>query len=86
MTHVAPATQTGHVSKLNRSCQQAMTARPSGKGRALGTEEGRVMGSGLLGVCSGEEIRSGWAKFRFWRAALWRSFYSVERAAFWREM
>jgi hypothetical protein len=63
-----------------------MAARPSGKGRALGTEEGRVMGSGLLGVWSGEEIRSGWAKFGFWRAALWRSFDSVGRAVFWRKM
>ena len=69
----------------NRTCQQATAARPSGKGRALGTEEGR-MGSGLLGVCTGGQKRSGWAKFGFWRAALWPSFDRVGRAAFWRKM
>lgn len=63
-----------------------MAAHPSGKGRALGTEEGRMMGSGLLGVCIEGEKRSGWAKFGFWRAELWRSFDCVGRAALGRKM
>ena len=63
-----------------------MAARPSDRGWALGTEEGRMMGSGLLGVCSGGEERNGWAKFGFSMAALRRSFDRVGRAAFRRKM
>jgi len=42
----------------------------------MGSEEGKLMGSGLLGVWSSGEKLSVWAAYCAWRGALWRKFWT----------
>jgi len=55
------------------------------QGKALGSEQGSVLGSGFLEVSSrGKRMRI-WDKFGVWRSASWRHLCRVRKVVFWQE-
>jgi hypothetical protein len=63
-----------HLGKLGALRVPRLPACPSGKGieqrKEFGSEAGKVMRSGLLGVCSRGKKLGTWAEFCVWVATL----------------